>query len=93
MPQPNSKSHPAQLDGQQRLSIAMLKEQHDRYRHLSNKSFIHTKSGESYQLLFTAFDEQTNHVNAIYVLSAMPWLKFVRPIEEFLEKFHERGTV
>jgi hypothetical protein len=93
MTQPQAKNHTTQPEGQQRLSIAMLKERHDKYRHLASKSFVHTKSGESYQFLFTCFDEATNEVNAVYVLSAMPWLKFNRPIEEFLSKFHERGSV
>ena len=81
------------MSDQVRKSIAMLKEEHDKYRKLSQKAFVHTKSGESYQFLFTCFDEETNAIEAVYVLSAMPWLKFRRPIEEFLAKFHERATV
>ena len=81
------------MSEQQRKSIALLKEEHDKYRRLAMKPFVHTKSGETYQVLFTAFDEQTNELRVIYVLSAMPWLKFVRPVEEFLAKFHPLETV
>lgn len=72
-----------------RLSIHQLKEKHDKYIELKNKVFIHNKSGEKYQLLFTAFSESENEVEAIYCLCTMPWLKFTRPISEFLNSFSE----
>jgi hypothetical protein len=70
-----------------RKSIAILKSEVDTYKQYQNKIFNHTKSGEEYQLLFCAFDESTNQILAVYCLCAMSWLKFVRPMGEFLEKF------
>lgn len=74
---------------QQRKSIAALKAEYDQYRPLHGKPFMHTKSGEDYQFLFTSFNEETNQIEVVYCLSAMTWLKFTRPVEEFLEKFTE----
>lgn len=76
-----------------RKSIASLKAEHDIYRKYHNKTFTHTKSGEEYQFLFTCFDEATNEIQAVYCLCAMTWLKFTRPIGEFLEKFEEGHSV
>jgi hypothetical protein len=70
-----------------RKSLQKLKEEHDEDRKNYGKIFRHIKSGDTYQLLFPAFDEATNEKLAIYVLVAMPWLKFTRPMTEFLEKF------
>lgn len=75
------------MSSDNRKSIAALKAEHDIYRPINGKIFNHTKSGEEYQLLFTAFNESTNEIEAVYCLCAMTWLKFTRPIGEFLEKF------
>lgn len=76
-----------------RKSLPTLKAEVDEYRELVGKTFCHTKSGENYQLLFLAFEESTNDLVAIYVMSAMPWLKFTRPVDQFIEKFEEIGTM
>ena len=70
-----------------RKSIAELKAEYDEDRHLYGKPFYHNKSREDYQLLFPAWDEQSNEKQAVYVLSSMPWLKFTRPFDEFKLKF------
>ena len=75
-------------------SIHQLKVEHDKARPLVGKSFVHKTSGESYQLLFTAFEKHSQELTAVYVLSSMPWLKFTRPYDEFMERFelgHGRG--
>ena len=72
-----------------RKSIHQLKVEHDEDRHLYGRSFMHNASGEDYQLLFCAFDEATNEKQAVYVLSAIPWMKFTRPFAEFKERFTE----
>lgn len=76
-----------------RKSIAKLKEEHDQYVKAKGKTYVHNKSKETYQFLFIAFDEQSNEIQAIYVLCAMPWLKFTRPCKEFFEKFTELGDL
>lgn len=70
-----------------RKSIAILKSEVDTFRQYQGKIFNHSKSGEEYQLLFCAFDEATNEIQAVYCLCAMSWLKFTRPMSQFLEKF------
>lgn len=51
------------------------------------RPFVHAKSGQTFQLLFGAFDEHSNEFLAVYCLLAHPALKFTRPMSEFLEKF------
>lgn len=72
-----------------RKSIHQLKVEHDEDRELYGKPFVHRGSGEEYQLLFCAFDEASNQKIAVYVLCALPWLKFTRPFTEFKERFTE----
>jgi len=76
-----------------RKSLPTLKAEVDEYKKMAGKTFIHTKSGEAYQLLFFAFEEGSNDLVAVYVLCAMPWLKFTRPVAQFIEKFEELGTM
>lgn len=56
-------------------------------REACGKTYLHRKSGQSFQLLFAAFDERTNELLAVYCLIAYPRLKFTRPMAEFHEKF------
>lgn len=76
-----------------RLSTAELKALYDRYRRLCGKPFVHTKTGEHYQVLYPSFDESTNEVYIVYCLSSMTWMKFHRKVDEFLQKFEERGPM
>jgi len=72
---------------QKRKSIAALKAEYDEDRELYGQPHVHNKTGEDYQLLYPTWDEETNEKQAVYVLSAMSWLKFTRNFEEFKTKF------
>lgn len=72
-----------------RKSIHVLKGEYDEDRELYGKPFHHHRTKEDYQLLFPVWDEHSNAKQAVYCLSAMPWLKFVRPFEEFKTSFIE----
>jgi hypothetical protein len=74
-----------------RKSLQQMKAEHDQDRQLIGKTFHHYKTGDDYQLLFATWDEETNEKQAVYVLCAMPWLKFNRPFEDFKARFIE-GT-
>lgn len=72
-----------------RKSIHQLKQEYDEDFSLHGKPFIHIGTGEDYQLLFCAFGEVTNEKLAVYCLSAMTWMKYVMPFEDFKEKFKQ----
>lgn len=78
---------------QVRRSLTQLREDYNKYRVHLGKPFVHTKSGENYQVLQITWDEETNTPHFTYCYSAMTWLKFSRPCDQFLLKFHERGAV
>ena len=78
---------------QVRKTITELRADYNKYRKNLHKAFIHTKSGEEYQVLAITWSEQTNEPLYMYCYSSMTWLKFSRPCEEFLQKFHERGSI
>lgn len=78
---------------QVRKTITQLKAEFDKFRAHLGKPFVHTKSGEHYQVLHITWSEEGNIPHFTYCYSSMTWLKFSRPCDEFLEKFHERGVV
>lgn len=78
---------------QVRKTITQLRADYDKYRANLHKPFTHTKSGEHYQVLAILWDEESNEPQFMYCYSSMTWMKFSRPCEEFLQKFHERGAV
>lgn len=77
---------------QERKTTAQLRAEYDKYRVHQHKAFVHAKSGEHFQVLAIFWDEETNEPHFMYCYSSMTWQKFARPCEEFLQKFHERGT-
>lgn len=72
-----------------RKTIEQLIAERNEYRRLLNRVFIHTKSGQKYQLIGLCHSEATNELLAYYCLVALSQLQFVRPIGEFIEKFEE----
>ena len=72
-----------------RKTIDQLKTEHDEDRKMYGRVFHHKRSKENYQLIFCAFSECGNIKQAVYVLCSMPWLKFVRPFDEFKDSFEE----
>lgn len=78
---------------QNRKTVTQLRADYDKYRHMLHKPVVHTKSGENFQVLAITWDEESNEPEYMYCYSAMTWMKFHRPCGEFLQKFHERGTV
>ncbi len=72
-----------------RKTLQQMKSEYDRDREMYGKVFHHYKTGDDYQLLFPVWNEETNDKEAVYVLCAMPWLKFQRPFDEFKSKFIE----
>lgn len=69
--------------------LEQLMMEHNEHRKLVNKNFIHKSTGQSYQLIFTAHNTETQELMAVYCLNAMTQLKFTRSMTEFLEKFEE----
>lgn len=69
--------------------LEQLIAEHKEYRKLIGKNFTHVKSGQSYQLLMTVHDTETQELMAVYCLNAMSQMKFTRRMGEFLEKFEE----
>ena len=76
-----------------RKTFPQLKTEMDSWRRMYNRTFVHNNTKDQYQLLFVAFDEHTNECQAVYCVCAAPWLKFVRPISEFAEKFTDLGEL
>lgn len=75
-----------------RKTISQMIGELNAVRKASHKVFKHKKSGEAYQLINMAFDEETNELMAVYCIVAMPQIKFVRPMSIFLEKFEQQDT-
>lgn len=76
-----------------RKSLQRMKAEYDQDRHLYGKVFHHYKNGDDYQLLYPAWSEDANEKMAVFVLCAMPWLKFTRPFAVFKETFVEGPAV
>lgn len=70
--------------------IEQLVAEHAEFTKYVGKIFVHHKSQQTYQLLFTAHDTESQELMAVYCLCAMTKLKFTRSMAEFLEKFEER---
>lgn len=70
-----------------RKSIHALISEYNEDREMYGAMFHHRDTGEDYQLLFPAWNEETNEKEAVYCLSAMTRLKFTMPFAEFKEKF------
>ena len=73
----------------QRKTIEQLLSERNEYRKMLNRVYVHTKSGQKYQLIGLCHTEATNELMAYYCLTALSQLQFVRPISEFIEKFEE----
>lgn len=69
--------------------LEQLLAEHQQHRKLIGKNFTHIKSGQSYQLMMTAHDTETQELMAVYCLNAMSQMKFTWKMAEFLEKFEE----
>ena len=69
--------------------LEQLMAERNEHRKLVGKTFVHTKSGQHYQLLMLAHDTETQTLNAVYCMNAMSQFKFTRPMSEFVEKFEE----
>lgn len=72
-----------------RKTIEQLLAERNEYRKMLNRVYVHTKSGQKYQLIGLCHSEANNELLAYYCLVALSQLQFVRPIGEFLEKFEE----
>lgn len=73
----------------ERKTIEQLLSERNEHRKMLNRVYVHTKSGQKYQLIGLCHTEATNELMAYYCLTAMSQLQFVRPINEFIEKFEE----
>lgn len=76
-----------------RKTITQLRADYNKYRNNLHKAFVHNKSGEEFQILAITWDEETNHPMYMYCYSSMSWMKFNKRCDEFLQRFHERGSV
>lgn len=77
------------MTDQVRKSIPVLIAEYDEDRKMYGKTFHHYRTKDDYQLLFPVWQEETNEKMFVYCMSAMPKLKFVRPVAEFKKSFIE----
>lgn len=80
-------------DADTRKTLPQLKGEWDKHRRMLNRTFVHKRTGDHYMLIGIAFDEHTNATLAVYCVCSTPWLKFVRGMEEFVDKFDELGEL
>lgn len=76
-----------------RKTLPQLKAEYDTHRRMLNRTFSHIGTGDLYSLIGIAFDEATNEAKAVYCVASTPWLKFVRPMDEFVDKFKDLGDL
>lgn len=76
----------------EKKTLPNLLAEHNQFRKMKNKNFVHKESKEEYQLLMTAHYVENQEICGVFCLNAMPQLKFVRPMSEFTEKFEEGHT-
>jgi hypothetical protein len=78
---------------QVRKTLPQLKTEYDKHRRMLNRTFKHNRTGDNYNLIGIVFDEATNTTFANYCVCSTPWLKFVRPIDEFIDSFTDLGEL
>lgn len=64
----------------------LMAEQHQ-HRALCHRNFTSKGDSQTYQVLMLAHSEDTNELQVVYSLCAMPQLKFHMPVTAFLERF------